>query len=181
MDMINSELTVAQKLKVIREKRGLTQEKLGQLSGINAGNIRKYESGTISNPTYKTLEKLASALEIPIFFFISGGSKTDLVEEWDEKVRQFLNAETTTKQARSVWNSIQNNDEKRKELIAEILKTHNYMVEEKDIHWLIVTDHQGFSFLVNRNDFEDMCLRSDKDIRYNTEKLLNESREFTKK
>ncbi|EXG84091.1 putative transcriptional regulator [Clostridium sp. ASBs410] len=180
MDMIKSELTVAQKLKAIRQKRGFTQEKLGELSGINAGNIRKYESGTISNPTYKTLEKLANALDVPVPFFISGGSSPGEVNEWDEKVRQFLKAEATTKHIKSTWEQIRDNDQKREELIIEVLKTHNYKLEEKDIHWLTVTDHQGFSFYVDKDDFQEMVQRCDKDIRYNIEKLLDESEEIKK-
>lgn len=95
MRIIDSEMTIAQKIKAIRVKRGYTQEKLGKLAGINEGNLRKYESGTIPNPTIKTLEKIAQALDVPIYFFISSGSES-LVKEWDEKIRQFLNDENVT-------------------------------------------------------------------------------------
>ncbi len=92
----------------------------------------------------------------------------------------FIDELTEEQRIKSTWEWIQNNDEKRKELIIELLKTHKYKVEEKDIHWLTVTDRFGFSSLVERNEFEEMCLRCDKDIRYNIEKLLNDSREVKK-
>lgn len=98
MNEIKSRLTVAQKIKAIRQKRGFTQEKLGELSGINAGNIRKYESGTISNPTYKTLEKLANALNVPVLFFVSGGSDSAVINELDQELIQFLAPEKSTQQ-----------------------------------------------------------------------------------
>lgn len=177
MNIIKSELTVAQKLKAIRQKRGLTQEKLSELSGINAGNIRKYESGTISNPTYKTLEKLSNALNVPVFFFVSGGTNLDIVHEHDDMVRQFLNDEKENEHIKSIWNSIKNNDEKRQALITEILKTHNYKIKSEGIDQLTITDFQGFQFSVDCDEFEEMCLRCDKDIRYNIEKLLADSKE----
>lgn len=54
---------------------GLTQKELGKRCGINEANIRKYESGR-QNPKYETLQKIAIALEIPVFFFIFKGFQT---------------------------------------------------------------------------------------------------------
>jgi len=50
-------------------------------------------------------------------------------------------------------------------------KTHNYKVEEKDIHWQFINDHQGFSFCVSREEFKEMILRCEKDIMYNLDKM----------
>ncbi|MDR3895276.1 MAG: hypothetical protein Q3Y17_21880, partial [Blautia sp.] len=76
------------------------------------------------------------------------------------------------------WEWIKDKDAKREELLIEILKTHNYKIENKDIHGLTITDSQGFRFYVNQSDFQDMALRCDKDICYNMEKLLSSSREI---
>lgn len=91
---IPSKLTIAQKIKLIRKKRGMTQDELGRLSGINAGNIRKYESGSITNPTYKTLQKLANALEVPVYFFASGSNNEQTIKELDDEVEKFLKSDT---------------------------------------------------------------------------------------
>lgn len=152
-------MTLGQKIKAARMKAGMTQKKLGELSETAERTVQQYELGK-RQPRIEQLQKIASVLNVPVSAFID-----ELTEE---------------QRIKSTWEWIQDNDEKRKELITEILKTHNYKVEEKDIHWLIVTDHQGFSFLVDRDDFSEMCLRCDKDIRYNIEKLLNDSRELKK-
>ena len=46
----------------IRKKRGLTQKQLGELSGINEVQIRRYELGS-DNPKIETIEKIAKALQ----------------------------------------------------------------------------------------------------------------------
>lgn len=150
-------MDLGNRLKQYRIKSDLTQKQLGELSGVAEITIRQYETGK-REPKLEQLRKIAAVLNVPVSAFID-----DLTEE---------------QRIKSTWEWIQNNDEKRKELLTEILKTHNYQVEEKDIHWLIVTDHQGFRFLVDRDEYEEMCLRCDKDIRYNVEKLLNDSREY---
>lgn len=152
-------MTIGEKIQTARKKAGLTQKKLGELCGVVTGTIQQYELNK-RQPKIEQLQKIAVALNVPVSAFIN-----ELAEE---------------QQIKNTWEWIQDNDEKRKELLTEILKTHNYQVEEKDIHWLIVTDHQGFSFLVGRDEYEEMCLRCDKDIRYNIEKLLNDSRELKK-
>lgn len=152
-------MTTGEILKSLRKDRGITQRHLAELTGLATITIQGYEAGKYK-PKYEQLQRIATALEIPV---------TDLIDE---------NMEAQS--IKSTWDRIQNNDEKRKALLTEILKTHNYQVEEKDIHWLIVTDHQGYSFLVGRDEYEEMCLRCDKDIRYNVEKLLNNSREYKK-
>lgn len=150
-------MTIGEKIKTIRKKMGYTQKSLGEISGTSETTIKQYEAGK-RQPKIEQLQKIAAALNVPI---------TALIE-----------ASTEAQHLKATWEWIQNNNQKRAELIKEILKTHSYKITEKDIHWLIVTDHQGFSFLVSRNDFQDMAERCDKDIRYNIEKLLDESRQY---
>lgn len=52
---------LARRLAVARKKRGWTQKKLADKSGIHQSEISQIESGQ-ANPTYRTLETLASAL-----------------------------------------------------------------------------------------------------------------------
>jgi transcriptional regulator with XRE-family HTH domain len=49
------------KIKALRNKAGLTQEQLGELAGISATTISKYETGAIY-PTLDNLWKLSDAL-----------------------------------------------------------------------------------------------------------------------
>ena len=58
-------MTFSERLKKIREEKGITQEQLAQCSGISRRMIQKYESA-VARPRYDAAEKLASALEIPV-------------------------------------------------------------------------------------------------------------------
>ena len=58
-------MTTGQKIRSLRKEKGLTQKKLGQMAGIDEANIRKYELDR-QNPKVDTLEKIASALDVPL-------------------------------------------------------------------------------------------------------------------
>ena len=52
---------LARRFAEARRKRGWTQKKLAQKTGLNQSEISTFESGQ-ANPTYKTLQTLAAAL-----------------------------------------------------------------------------------------------------------------------
>ena len=56
-------MTTGEKIKYFRNMRGISQDMLGQLSGINSATIKKYEYG-IRNPKPDQLLKIANALAI---------------------------------------------------------------------------------------------------------------------
>ena len=62
-------MTTGEKIKYFRNIRGISQEMLGQLSGINSATIKKYEYG-IRNPKPDQLLKIANALGISINIFM---------------------------------------------------------------------------------------------------------------
>ncbi len=49
-----------------REKQGMSQKKLSELSGIRVENLSRLEKGKQMNPTLFTLESIAKALQIPV-------------------------------------------------------------------------------------------------------------------
>jgi len=59
-----------------REKLGLSQEKLSKLTGIRVDMISRLENGKQMNPTLRTLEVLAKALEIPVHKLIDESRAT---------------------------------------------------------------------------------------------------------
>lgn len=59
-------MTVGERIREARYNAGLTQEKLGNLAGIAGPTIRRYELGLL-NPKFETLEKIAHALEVPVW------------------------------------------------------------------------------------------------------------------
>lgn len=58
-------MTVGENIRKIRKEKGLTQKKLGELSGINEVQIRQYELGR-ANPKLETIDKIAAALKVNI-------------------------------------------------------------------------------------------------------------------
>lgn len=53
-------------IRKLREKKGLSQEKLARLADVANNTIIKIESGENQNPTLETLQKIAKALDITI-------------------------------------------------------------------------------------------------------------------
>lgn len=75
---------INERIREARKARGMTQRELGERSGIAEPTVRKYEAGQL-NPKIETLQKLASALEMPVCALCCGGACAG--EEKREKVR----------------------------------------------------------------------------------------------
>ena len=57
-------MEIGQKIKKARIERGLTQQELGNIIGVQKSAIAKYESGRVVNIKRSTLQKIAKALNI---------------------------------------------------------------------------------------------------------------------
>lgn len=77
-------MTTGEKIKTLRQKKGLTQKQLGDLCGMADSAIRRYENGR-AKPKIETLQKIADALDIKISELISLndaiGSVLETIEE----------------------------------------------------------------------------------------------------
>lgn len=60
------------RIKTIREEKGMTLYKLANLSGISAGYLCHLENGTRNNPSLEVMENIAKALNKSVteVFFI---------------------------------------------------------------------------------------------------------------
>ncbi|PIP18890.1 MAG: XRE family transcriptional regulator [Candidatus Omnitrophica bacterium CG08_land_8_20_14_0_20_41_16] len=63
---------LAQNVRKLRLKRGLTQEKLSRLADIANATLVKIESGAAKEPTITTVTKIASALNVSIDELVKG-------------------------------------------------------------------------------------------------------------
>lgn len=147
---------LGEKLKAERINRGLTQSAMAEILGITRSAYSLYESGR-REPNISTLTNIATVLNISL----------------DELMGYTKLTDTERTQVIKKW--FYNNEQKRADIIIEMLKTHGYQIED-GLFWLTVTDYQGFSFYVDKGDFREMVEHCDSDIRYNIEKLLNNSR-----
>ncbi len=61
------------KIRDIREEKGLTLLELANISGVSVGYLCHLEKGSRNNPSVKIMEKISIALNKPIteIFFIS--------------------------------------------------------------------------------------------------------------
>ena len=57
-------MEIGRKIKKARLERGLTQQELGDIVGVQKSAIAKYENGRVVNIKRSTLQKIASALNI---------------------------------------------------------------------------------------------------------------------
>ena len=62
--MLNNK--IAQNLKKLRAKKGLSLEKIARLADLSLNIIVKVENGVNINPTIDTLTKIAKALEVGV-------------------------------------------------------------------------------------------------------------------
>ena len=69
-------MTVGDRIRFLRMERGLTQKQLGDSCGLADSAIRRYESNR-GNPTQKTLQRIADALNVPLFSLLGSVSRTD--------------------------------------------------------------------------------------------------------
>lgn len=58
------------KIKTARQAKGMTQEELGDILGVQKSAIAKYENGRVVNIKRSTLKKISDVLDIPPFELI---------------------------------------------------------------------------------------------------------------
>lgn len=63
-------MKIGQKLKALRQERGLTQVELAKKSGVSRAVIQLYEADK-TNITISILEKIAKVLNVEVSFFVS--------------------------------------------------------------------------------------------------------------
>ena len=56
-------MDVGQRIKALREEKGMTLEELGNKVGVGKSTVRKWETGIIANMRRDKIAKIADALE----------------------------------------------------------------------------------------------------------------------
>lgn len=60
----------SEKIKELREAKGITQGELSRLSGVSVAEICRIEKGERQNPSVNLLNKLLSALDVDIDTYV---------------------------------------------------------------------------------------------------------------
>ena len=63
-------MNIGEKIRAARQAKGMTQEELGTILGVQKSAIAKYESGRVVNIKRSTLKKISDVLSIPPFELI---------------------------------------------------------------------------------------------------------------
>lgn len=63
-------MEMGQKIKKIREEKGMTLEELGNKVGVGKSTVRKWENGMIANMRRDKIAKLANALDCPASYLM---------------------------------------------------------------------------------------------------------------
>jgi transcriptional regulator with XRE-family HTH domain len=65
------DLTVGGNIQKVRKKKGITQDQLAEISGLNRAHLYRLESGRQSM-TLRTLKIIAEALGVPVIRLLKG-------------------------------------------------------------------------------------------------------------
>ncbi len=65
---------LAENIRRLRKKKGLSQEKLARLADISNNTLIKIEQGIAKEPTITTVSKVASALGVSIDELVKGNN-----------------------------------------------------------------------------------------------------------
>lgn len=72
-------MTTGQLIKAARKKAGMTQEELGKKTGVSGSSMAQWEND-LRNPKLDTLQRIASALGVPVQELISDWEAVDKEE-----------------------------------------------------------------------------------------------------
>lgn len=82
-------MCLGKKIKLARISKGLTQEELGKIVGVQKSAIAKYENGRVVNIKRSTLQKIASTLEIRPSELMFGDSPETTAETHVRIIKDF--------------------------------------------------------------------------------------------
>lgn len=124
-------ISLGENIKKLRKNKGLTQDKLSEITKISIASIQRYESGK-RQPNIQTLNKIAIALDVPLNELLGANATTNDIEK---KIGTSLNEGDKKKVANNFnelvevldWNDFKNMSE---DDIFEVIKSkefYNYL------------------------------------------------------
>jgi transcriptional regulator with XRE-family HTH domain len=83
-------LDIGLKIKTARLAKGMTQEELGDILGVQKSAVAKYENGRIVNIKRSTLKKISDVLDIPPFELVFNEEKPTEDGELSENIKKLV-------------------------------------------------------------------------------------------
>jgi len=75
---------IGQKIKDRRSELNLSLRDLGEMTGLTASFLSQVENG-LTEPSISSLQKIATALKVPMFTFLNGGGQSEQVVRRSER------------------------------------------------------------------------------------------------
>lgn len=73
-------MTMAETIRMLRLQRGITQEELGKIIGVQKSAIRKYESGMVENIPRSSIKRMADFFEVTPSYLMGWEDETPAPE-----------------------------------------------------------------------------------------------------
>lgn len=73
---------IGQYIKHLRESKGITQEELGKIIGVQRAAVQKWESGKVQNLKRETIKKLSEYFGVPASSFIDSSETSELDQQF---------------------------------------------------------------------------------------------------
>lgn len=155
-------MNIGENIKTYRKEKGLTQEQLGNLSGLSKNAIYNYENNK-RVPNIDTIKQIANALDIPISILTGERDAIDLFAtagglEDNSKVEALMSKLNITKLTPDNINSIRYNLEKDKiDLAITLLDNHGYEVTINENELVTINDYSNIlkPFNIDMDTFVD--------------------------
>lgn len=95
--MSDNKKVIGERLKRLRETKGLKQNRVAQILGVHNSTLAKYESGE-REPDNETLTRLAEIYEVTVDYLLTGDHKTKLLRATLETTSEAIVNGTVIKQ-----------------------------------------------------------------------------------
>ena len=83
-------MDIGMKIKAARIAKGMTQEELGEILGVQKSAVAKYENGRIVNIKRSTLKRISDVLDIPPFELVFDEEKPTQDDELSANIKQLI-------------------------------------------------------------------------------------------
>lgn len=134
IDFGGGKMGVSERIKNVRQKKGLSQKELGALLGVSQQMIGQWESPR-ANLTLETMQKLATALEVSLSDIMGIEEFNKLVETKSRIKRQIDNGIITTLPSSLLDNYSKLNDTGKREAdkrVQELTEISRYTQKENN-------------------------------------------------
>lgn len=113
-------------LKELRTERGLTQEEVGKIIGVQKAAIQKYEKGDVKNLKRSAIRKLSEFYNVSPTYLMGLGDKQDKqdnLDKLDKQVKEYLEMLENRPELKMIFNVTKNATKEDIEKVVKIIET----------------------------------------------------------